>query len=148
MTVMYTSTAPGRYAGIEIDDEFTAVGWQTAGHRVGRFRRALSTKEQRTLAAALRTARDAGPAPTAAGPRRPGAVTERVAASELPDLTVTGDPPAGFVPLVDALRGLLEDLAGSPVAAVELTVTGSPARARLGHVGHEPLAVRMADLTV
>ncbi|HEY7815463.1 MAG TPA: hypothetical protein VIC62_19610 [Nakamurella sp.] len=148
MTVTYSSTAPGRYSGVEIDDEFTAVGWQTAGHRVGRFRRSLSATEQEALAGGLHTARDAGVPPSAGGARRPGAVTERVRADDLPDLAVTGDPPAGFAPLVDALRALLEDLAESPVAAVELMVTGSPPRAALHHVGDEPMAVRMADLTV
>ncbi len=148
MTVRYTSTAPGRFAGVEIDDEATAFAWQTAGHRVGRFGRPLSVKERARLDRALRAARKATPATAPAGARRPGGSTEQVTADGLPDLIVTGTPPAGFGKLVDHLRRLLEVLAENPLAAVELEIVGSPPGAALRHVGDEPVDVRIGALTV
>lgn len=148
MRLTYSSTAPGRFAGVEIAEDGTASAWQTAGHRVGRFRRPLTTAESTGLMEAVRAARDAGPPPPASGPRRPGGVVERISADDLPDLTVTDDPPAAVAALAEQVRALLEDLARSPVAAIELTVTGRPSGVRLGHVGDDPMTLRSAGLTV
>ena len=66
---------------VEIDDESTALGWQTAGHRVGRFCRGPVGKERKVLAGALRIARGADPAPTAGAARAAGVL---VVANESP----------------------------------------------------------------
>lgn len=150
MTIRYVTNTPGpraQYYGVEIDDEFTAVGWQTDGGRVGRFRRALTGAERRTLERGVTVARAADPPPSATGTRRPGATIERVITDGV-DLTVGDDVPPAAAELVDALRELQAELTGSPVAAVELEVTGAPSGARLRHVGDEPIRVRMTSLTV
>ncbi len=46
------------------------------------------------------------------------------------------------------LVDLRSDLAGSPVAAIELEVDGSPPGARLRHVRSEPITVRVGTVTV
>jgi hypothetical protein len=51
-------------------------------------------------------------------------------------------PPAGFDDLIEVLRGVRENIAESPVAAIELDVSASPLSARLRHVGTEPVDVR------
>lgn len=150
MTIRYVTTSPGprpQSYGVEIGDDFTALGWQTFGDRVGRFRRALTATERQAVERALDAARVAGPTPPAGGPRRPGATTERIIADGV-DLVVGDDTPAGATGLVDRLRDLQADLADSPVAAVELEVTAPPLGGRLRHVGAEPIAVRVASLTV
>ena len=151
MTVRYHTNSPGpraQYSGVEIGDDFTAVGWQTDGDRIGRFRRALTADERRALERALQAARGAGPTPPAKGPRRPGAGTERIIADGV-DLTVGPDVPAAAADLVDRLRDLQADLTDSPVGAIALEVTtGPPLQARLRHVGAEPMEVQMASLTV
>jgi hypothetical protein len=63
-------------------------------------------------------------------------------------VTVSDDPPAAVAALAELVRALLEDLAQSPVAAIELTVTGHPSQVRLGHVGDDPMTLRSAELTV
>jgi hypothetical protein len=150
MTVrlMYTS-----YGGIEIDDAGRARSWQTSGHRVGRFARELSASERTALEHALSSARDAGAeaAPDRPGdPLPPGEVAERLTADGLPDVVLVGHtaPPAEVEDLVELLRNLREDLADSPVAAIELEVAGSPLGAWLRHVGSEPIAVRGDTITV
>lgn len=150
MSIRYVVNSPGpraQYSGVQIDDDSTAVGWQTDGDRVGRFRRALTPTERRALRRALDAARDARSAPPAAAPRRPGATTERVIADGV-DLTAGAEVPPAAADLVDRLRELQGRLSGSPVAAVALEVTGPPWTARLRHVGDEPVAVRMASLTL
>lgn len=150
MTVRYFTSSPGprgHSAGLEIDDESTAVAWQTDGDRVGRFRRPLTAAERRALARALDAAGRAGSAPPARGPRRPGAGTERIIADGV-DLTVGSDVPPGAADLVDRLRELADRLTDSPVAAVVLEVTGPPWEARLRHLGAEPLPVRTSALTL
>jgi len=151
MTVRYHTNSPGpraQYSGVEIGDDFTAVGWQTDGDRIGRFRRALTADERRAMERALQAARRAGPTPPAKGPRRPGAGTERIIADGV-DLIVGPDVPAAAADLVDRLRDLQADLTASPVGAIALEVTtGPPLQARLRHVGAEPMDVQMASLTV
>lgn len=151
MTIRYGMNTPGpraQYSGVEIDDDFTAVGWQTDGDRVGRFRRALTAAERRSLERALQAARRAGPTPPAKGPRRPGAGTERIIADGV-DLTVGPDVPADAAELVDRLRDLQADLTDSPVGAIALEVTTGPRlQVRLRHVGAEPVGVQMTSLTV
>lgn len=150
MTIRYVTNTPGPRAhssGVEIDDDFTAAGWQTDGDRVGRFRRALTAAERRALEHALDAARDVGTMPPATGPRRPGATTERVIADGV-DLTVGSEVPAAAADLVDRLRDLQAALPDSPVAAVALEVTEGPLGGRLRHVGDEPVGVRMTSLTV
>lgn len=150
MTIRYSTNTPGPRAqssGVEIDDEFTAVGWQTDGDRVGRFRRPLTVAERRALEQALDAARDAGAATPARGPRRPGATTERIIADGV-DLTIGAQVPAAAAELVDRLRDLQAQLPDSPVAAVALEVTGPPLGGRLRHVGDQPVGVRMTSLTV
>jgi hypothetical protein len=150
MTVRLTYTS---YGGIEIDDAGHAHSWQTSGHRVGRFARELSASERTALERALISARDAG---AEAAPDRPddpllpGEAIERLTADGLPVVVLVGhaEPPAGIGGLVELLRALREDLAGSPVAAIELEVDGSPLGAQLRHVGSEPIAVRGGMVTV
>lgn len=156
MTVRLTRTSYGaspRSLGIEIDDDGHAISWQSSGHRVGRFARRLSAKERTALERALASARDAGaptaPAP-AAQPVRPDGTTEQLTADGLPDVVLVAHapPPPGVEGLVQMLRTLSDDLAGSPVAALELEVEGTPPGARLRHVGSEPIAVRAGTVTV
>jgi|GEM_PF-4948512 len=156
MTVRLTHTshgAPPQLLGIEIDDNGRAAGWQTFGYRVGRFGRELSARERTALARALSSAgdADAGRAPEAAHRAvRPGGATEQLIADGLRDvvLDANGTPPAGFADLIGMLLTLREDLAESPLAAIELAVSGSPLGARLRHVGFETVAVRMGTLTL
>jgi hypothetical protein len=155
MTVRMTRTSHGTppdSAGIEIDDEGRATGWQTSGTRVGRFARVLSAQERVTLDRALTSARDADApaAPDPNAPRPPSGATEQLAADELPGVVLDehATPPPGFKKLVRLLLSLREGLIETPVAAIELGVDGPPFRAQLRHVGPEPVRVRMGTLTV
>lgn len=153
MTARLTRTVPGpapQSSGLEIDDDGRVTGWQTSGHRVGRFARELSAPERAALERALASARSADAPPAPGGVTRPGAAIEQLTADGLPDLVLdpNGTPPAGWDDLVGLLLSVREDLADSPVAAVELEVAGSPLGVRLRQVGPQPLAVRMATLTV
>jgi hypothetical protein len=139
--------------GVEVDDAGRAAAWQTSGHRVGRFARDLSERERDALDHALADARAAQGATSggfARGVTPPSGTTEQLAADGLSDVVVDphDDPPAGFGQLFALLRTLREDLAESPLAAIELEVTGSPLAARLRHLGSEPVAVRMGRLSV
>jgi hypothetical protein len=156
MTVRLTRTSHGTLpesAGIEIDDEGHATGWQTSGNRVGRFARELSPHERVALDRALTSARDAD-APATPDPnavRPPSGATEQLTADDLPGVVLDehATPPPGFKKLVRLLFSLREDLVESPVAAIELEVDGPPFRAQLRHVGSEPVrGVRMGTLTV
>ncbi len=150
MIVRLTRTSGGtapQFSGVEIDDGFAAQAWQTSGHRVGRFARPLSSTERTALRRALTAAASAPPAPPPA--LRPGAVTEQITADGLDLLLDAHRPPSGGAcDLVELLRTLHQDLADSPVAAVELEVTAPPLTARLRHVGTQPLAVRLGSLTL
>lgn len=136
--------------GLAIDDDGHVTGWQTSGWRVGRFARDLTVEERTELQRALDLARSAAdrkgepPAEPAAPSRPPSGATEQLVADGLPDATFASnaDPPPGFEALITMLRGVREDLAESPVAAIELEVSGSSLRSRLRHVGSEPIDVR------
>lgn len=156
MTVRLTRVSHGarpQWLCIEIDDDGQARSWQTSGQRVGRFARELSASERRRLERALTAARNADALATpepVAGPVRPGGATEQLTADGLPDVVFAAHPtpPSGCGDLVRLLRALREDLARSPVAAIELEVGGSPPGARLRHVGQEPITVRAQAVTV
>jgi hypothetical protein len=155
MTVRLTRASPGapsQWQGIEIDDGHHASSWQTSGHRVGRFARDLSPRERQALERALASAReaDAHAAPDPAGQALPaGGTREQLTADGLRDVRFDPhDAPPGFDELVQLMLTLREDLAGSPIAAIELDVDGSPLAAWLRHVGSEPVAVRMGTLTL
>jgi hypothetical protein len=155
MTVRLTRTSNGpqaQWQGIEIDDGGHAASWQTSGNRVGRFARDLSAPERQALDRALAAAGDADApaAPDPAQAQRPSGTTEQLTADGLPDVVLDAHetPPEGFGDLVRLLLTLREKLADSPMAAIELEVDGSPLGARLRHVGFEPVAVRMATLTL
>ncbi|QNE16603.1 hypothetical protein F1D05_00155 [Kribbella qitaiheensis] len=131
--------------GLVIDDDGHITGWQTSGWRVGRFARDLTAKERTELDRALESARAAdAQAPPAEGPRSPSGSTEQLVADGLPDATFSSNasPPPGFEELIRVLRGVRENLADSPSAAIELEVSGTPLRARLKHIGKEPIDVR------
>ncbi|WP_112237927.1 hypothetical protein [Kribbella monticola] len=138
--------------GLVVDDDGHVTGWQTEGWRVGRFARDLTTKERTALAHALDSARATARAATdsAAGAepvvRAPSGSIEQLVADDLPDATFASNasPPPGYEELVRVLRGFREDLADFPSAAIELTVTGTPVRVALRHVGSEPIDVRTA----
>jgi len=155
MTVRLTRTSHGTLpesAGIEIDDDGRATGWQTSGNRVGRFARELSAQERVALDRALTSARDAD-APAAPDPnavKPPSGATEQLIADGLPGVVLDeqATPPSGFKKLVRLLLSLREDLVESPVAAIELGIDGPPFRAQLRHVGPEPVRVRMGTLAV
>lgn len=156
MTVRLTHMAHGHVpqsSGLEVDDAGNAVAWKDYGHRVGRFARGLSADErgalERALASAAEAAGDVGAA-AAGGPLPPSGVTEQLTADGLPDVVVQqhAEPPAGLGDVLDLLRDLRASLTESPVAALELDVSGSPLRARLRHVGSEPLTVRLGMLTL
>lgn len=150
MTVRYTITTPGpggHSAGLEIDDESTAVAWQTDGDRIGRFRRPLTAAERLALQRAVEAARRREPDPPAGGPRRPEASTERIIADGV-DLTVTDDVDPAAADLVARLRDLADRLTASPVAAVVLDVEGPPWTVRLRHAGDTDLTLRASALTV
>jgi hypothetical protein len=131
--------------GLAIDDDGHVTGWQTSGWRVGRFARDLTEKERAALQSALETARGNLPEATS-GPesRPPSGTTEQLVSDSLPDATFasTANPPPGYEALIRVLRGVREDLADYPSAAIELEVSGTPLRARLRHVGTEPIGVR------
>jgi hypothetical protein len=156
MTIRLTRTShggPPLFLGIEIDDDGRAAGWQTSGNRVGRFARELSTRERSTLERALTSARSAG-APAGLDPtsqvQPPSGATEQLTANDLPAVVLSAHqkPPAGFKDLFKLLRKLRDQLADSPVAAIELRVDGPPFDAQLRHLGHQPVTVRMGTLGV
>ena len=133
MTVRLVRTAATRSPwtlGVEVSDGL-ARSWQTSGNRVGRFARALSTKERSTLRRALDAA--AGAEESAAPAATPHQVVDQLAGDGIPDLVLAGaaSAPAPYRRLVRFLRALREDLATSPVAAIALEVAGSPLGARL-----------------
>jgi hypothetical protein len=139
--------------GLVVDDDGHVTGWQTAGWRVGRFARDLTAKERTALAQALESARSAvesaRPATAESAPppaRPPSGSIEQLVADGLPDATFASNatPPAGYEELIRVLRGVREDLADFPSAAIELTVSGTPVRVLLRHVGNEPIGVRTA----
>jgi len=152
MTVRLTRTAGGtapQFSGVEVDDGFDAFAWQTTGHRVGRFARSLTSRVRRALERALAAAAETEP--VAPPDLRPGGVVEQVIAEGI-DLVLDAhaSPPVGVGDLVGLLRGLHEDLADTPVAAIELEVepAGSSPAARLRHVGKTPLTLRMTSPTL
>jgi hypothetical protein len=137
--------------GLVIDDDGHVTGWQTSGWRVGRFGRDLTAEERTELKRAVDLARTAAaeraqdpPSEPAAVSHPPSGATEQLVADGLPDATFASnaDPPAGFEALITVLRGVREELAETPVAAIELEVSGSSLRCRLRHVGSEPITVR------
>jgi hypothetical protein len=150
LTRMSHGPAP-QSSGLEVDDAGTAVAWKDYGHRVGRFSRELSAGERAALERALAAAAAAGdPGAAPGGPLHPGGATERLTADGLPDVVLQphAEPPPGLGDVVELLRGLREELTESPVAALELEVAGTPLRARLRHVGSQPLTVRLGTLTM
>lgn len=150
MTIRYALTTPGPHgqsAGVEIDDDVTATGWQTDGGTVGRFRLSLDAADRDGLTRALEAARHIEPDPPAGGPRRPGAGSERIIADGV-DLTVTDEVDPAAADLVERIRDLADRLTAHPVAAVVLEVTGPPWTATLRHAGDADLTVRTAALTV
>lgn len=150
MIIRYVSTTPGprgQSSGVEIDDAFTAVGWQTDGGTVGRFRRSLDPAERDGLVRALDAARHIDPDPPTGGPRRPGAGSERIIADGV-DLTVGAEADPAAADLVDRLRDLADRLTGDPVAAVILEVAGPPWTVRLRQAGAAELTLRGSALTV
>ena len=153
MTVRLTHLSYGRSPqslGIEVDDDGRATSYQTGGHRVGRFGRELSGSERDALDRALAAARKAAaPAPPTGGLIPPSGATDRLVADDLELLLdANGQVPPAYDKLFRLLLGLRENLAESPLAAIELDVGGSPLAARLRHVGSEPVTMRMAILTV
>jgi len=150
LTRMSYGLAPQSFS-LAIDGGTLTAG-QDFGYRAGRFARQLTPAEQaeleRVVAAAANVAEP--PVPGIDQPLRPDGVTERLSADGLPDVVLTppAEPPAGYGDLVRLLRSLREDLGESAVAALELDVAGPPLRARLRHVGSEPLAVRLETLTL
>jgi hypothetical protein len=132
--------------GLVVDDDGHVTGYQTSGWRVGRFARDLTAKERTALERALESARSAAASVPAATSRPPSGSTEQLVADGLPDATFASNanPPPGFEGLVRVLRGVREDLADFPAAAIELDVSGTPLHARLRHVGTEPIDVRAA----
>jgi hypothetical protein len=156
MTIRLTRTShggPPLFLGIEIDDDGHATSWQTSGNLVGRFARDLSARERKALDRALASAK-AADVQTAAGPasqvQPPSGAMEQLTADGLQDIVLDAHekPPAGFKDLVKLLRKLREELADSPVAAIELGVDGPPFGAQLRHVGQLPVTVRMGTLSV
>lgn len=154
MTIRLTRTAQGappQSTGIEIDDDGHVTGWQTSGHRVGHFAHDLTARERKALQRSLTHAQQSDASTDAPGrPKRPSGAIEQLAADGLPDVVFDphGSVPPGVADLVRRLLAIREELAENPVAAIELAVDGSPLGARLRHVGIEPVAVRMATLTV
>jgi hypothetical protein len=132
--------------GLVVHDDGHVTGYQTSGWRVGRFARDLKAKERTALERALESARSATALEPAATTRPPSGSMEQLVADGLPDATFASNasPPPGFEGLVRVLRGVREDLADFPAAAIELEVIGTPLRARLHHVGTEPIGVRAA----
>ena len=131
------STSPATAEYVELFDDGRFTGWRSIASAVGWFGGELAASESddvRSLIAGL-----GGEVP---GPPPPGPTTETL---ELPDrdpLVVTGvdgDGPLG--PLVDRARHLLDEMVGSPRAAVALE-PGSPPR--LVHRGTDSLEL---DLT-
>lgn len=140
--------------GLAIDDDGHLTGYQTAGWRVGRFARDLTTKERTALERALERAQELAPELERAfaesktserKPRPPSGSTEQLVVAGLPDVTFASNANLpGFEELLRILRGFRENLADFPAAAIELEVSGTPLRARLKHVGDGPIDVRAA----
>lgn len=134
--------------GVEVDDHGHATGWQTGGTRVGRFGRELDPAERATLSEALSealsaaTSYDGGEA-TADAPVAPSGVAEQLVGDGLlATFDPVSGPPAGLEPLVMILTSIRDELVASPVAAIELKVSGDPPAVRLSHVGAEPIRIR------
>jgi hypothetical protein len=133
-------------AALEVDDDGRATGWQTAGRRVGRFARALTAAERRALRNALEAGPGAGDASgeTNDAPLPPSGASEQLVGD---GFAATFDPsigpPEGLEQTFAVLRAIREDLEASPVAAIELDVSGTPLRALVRHAGTDPIQVRV-----
>jgi hypothetical protein len=130
--------------GVEVDDHGHATGWQTGGVRVGRFARELTWAEQAALDEAMQNlSYDGGPgAATGDAPTAPSGVAEQLVGDGLhATFDPVSGPPPGLEPLVAILTSVRDDLVESPVAAVELSVSGSR-DVRLRHAGSEPIRLR------
>lgn len=131
--------------GLEVADGGQATGWQTGGARVGRFARALTPAERIALGEALASTSYEGGDGAAAGetPVAPSGASEQLVSDALQaTFDPTVGPPAGLESLVAILTAIRDGLVASPVAAIELAVSGSPPTVRLRHVGSQPVRVR------
>ena len=153
MTVRLTRTSHGGIpdlAVLTVDDDGNASYAQTSGHRIGRFARSLSGSERKALQRALTAASTASAPDAPAGPAQPSGTVEQLVADGLPDLVLDSGaaPPPGFRQLLRVLLRLRGDISDSPLAAIEVEVTGSPRAVRLRHLGSEPVRVRLSTMTV
>ena len=135
------STTPATAEYVELFDDGRFTGWRSIAPAVGWFEGGLAAAEcdeVRVLIAGL-----GGATP---GLPPPGAATETLELPDLDPLVVTGvdgDGPLG--PLVDRARRLLDEMVGSPRAAVALEVGPPP---RLVHRGRDPLELDLSTVAL
>ncbi len=145
MTV-YLLRAHGALPGfdsLEVDPDGSVRLWRSRGASMaGRFTRTLTDEESSALQDAARAAHDEGSLEIPA--RGPGAAGDVV---ELADgvqatLPVTAQADGPWGSLVTRLRGLLDPVGSTPVAAIALEV--DQGATRLVHRGEEPLSLDLA----
>ena len=135
---------------IQDDGIFTmwrSVGWATnPATPVGRFAGRLSEGELTTLQREASSAAQAGDIQIMITPDAP---VEAIQVGGAKAVLGANDQPGGaWGPLVEHLRRLLAELTASPRAAVSVQVSDDGKKARLVHLGDEPLRLDLSTLSV
>jgi hypothetical protein len=135
------STSPATAENVDLADDGRFTGWRSIAPVVGWFAGELPTSECEELRTAIAGLDDAVP-----DPPPPGASVETLELPARDPLVVSGvegDGPLGRV--VDRARRLLDDMVGSPRAAVALEA-GSPPR--LVHRGTDPIELDLSTVAM
>jgi len=135
---------------IENDGSFTmwrSVGWATVPPTpVGRFAGQVNKNDLRLLKEEAGAASGAGDLSSRMQPGIPVETIETEGASA--EVTPGRDIPGPWGKLVEHLRELLGSLADQPAAALALEVAGDRQRARLVHLGDDPLRLDLGEVTL
>ena len=135
------STTPATAEYVELFDDGRFTGWRSNAPAVGWFAGGLAAAECDEVRGLIADLGGATP-----GRPPPGAATETLELPGVDPLVVTGvdgDGPLG--PLVDRARRLLDEMVGSPRAAVALEVDSPP---RLVHRGTDPLQLDLSTVAL
>ena len=131
------SKTPATAEYVELLDDGRFTGWRSIAPAVGWFEGELTAADAHEMWGLIDDLGGATP-----GRPPPGGATETLELPDLDPLVVTGvdgDGPLG--PLVDHVRRLLDEMVGSPRAAVALEVDSPP---RLVHRGTHPLELDLS----
>ncbi len=133
---------------VEVADDGAISGWRTVSTSgVGWFTGVLPADETDALSAMVSAV--AGTAPPSGLPA-PGAPTETLELGDGDPVSVehvVGSDPGAWSQLVAAARQLLERLTDFPRAAIGISLPAA-GRARLAHLGPDPVVLDLATITV